>query len=215
MNLWVETDPRVISELLDKQPWEKPKWVGEVSHGSSFMIQSSPPERMDEEFPLHIWEMPEYGESYTVAVDPSSGRKNGDPAAIQVVSSFGRQVAEVLLKNVELPAQLQTSIWISYFYNYAMLVIEINGFAAMAGKYVEDMGYKNIWHDSAIKPGFMTTEKRSNMLINRFHSSLKMESPFLRSKRLLSELKSYTENGPSQDDLTSAMLIAHGIHGSR
>ena len=199
-------------ESLEKQPWSNPIWVGEISDNPSLMIEPCRPDRLSEEFPLHIWEFPKAGGTYTVAVDPSMGRENRDPAAIQIIGDWGQQAAEVLLRNIDPQGQAEIAMWLGHLYNNALIVVEVNGFGIVLWQLMEHR-YKNLWNDSCVNGGFTTTLRRKQIMIQSMNMALKMGEPFLHSKRLREEMVTFGQVRNEQDDLLMAMLIAHGARG--
>ena len=199
-------------ECLEKQPWSNPIWVGEISDSPSLMIEPRRPDRLDEEFPMHIWEFPKAGGTYTIAIDPSMGRENGDPAAIQVIGDWGQQAAEVLLRNIEPRGQAEIAMWLGRLYNNAFMVVEVNSFGIVLWQLMEHR-YKNLWNDSCVNGGFTTTLRRKQIMIKSMNMALKIGEPFLHSKRLREEMVAFGRSRDEQDDLMMAMLIAHGARG--
>lgn len=203
-----------ISWNLYGQPWSDPEWVGDIG-----MVQGKASPEIQpndsgntsiDRYPLYIWEMPERKVKYTVAVDPSMGRESGDPAAIQVVDPFGRQIAEVLLRDRSLQEQCVVATWLGNFYNVATIVIEMNGIGGVLFTEAEKrMEYKNLYHERLSIPGFTTTCKTRDAMIRKMQDSLKNGRPILRSRRMREQFQPYRGDGSAEDDLLMSMLIAH------
>jgi hypothetical protein len=205
-----------IREYLAKQPWSPPMSVGNI-HGimqtAVVEIMPSKDGRPDDGFSLHVWEMPQPNATYTVALDPASGREGGDPSAIQVVGAGGHQVAEMLMTCREIIEQTVAAIWLANFYNESSLVIEANGPGTLATHFAIEMKYKNLWHDACVSPGFLTTMRRRDLMISNMRSSLIAGEPSLKSNRLREELYQWWDGGLPNDALTMAVIIARTCHG--
>jgi hypothetical protein len=203
-------------EWLDKQPWKEPVWVGEISDSPSIMIEPRRASRLTSESPLHIWELPIAAAKYTIAIDPSSGNKKGDPAAIQIVGDWGHQIAEVLMEGIAPIGQMQTAMWLGRLYNNALLVIESNGFGIECVRYAEEMKYPNLYWQrkgTYYDNGFVTTMRTKEVIIESMKMGLQMREPFLHSFRLREELQVFGQSRDNSNDLAMAMLIAHGVRG--
>lgn len=83
------------------------------------------------------------GHSYLIIVDPSEGLERGDPAAIQVIDlNTGRQAREIEVR--KRPDLLAGDVGeLSDTYNYALIVVEVNGVGLACVQELERLGYSD------------------------------------------------------------------------
>lgn len=81
------------------------------------------------------------GHGYLIIVDPSEGLERGDPAAIQVIDlNTGRQAREIEVR--KRPDLLAGDVGeLSDEYNYAQIVVEVNGVGLACVQELERLGY--------------------------------------------------------------------------
>jgi hypothetical protein len=199
-----------ISWDLNSQPWSDPYWAGDIPVCSGVAIPNIVSCRSGKllESPLRIWDMPRALARYTLAIDPSSGKEFGDPAAIQIVDASGLQVAEMLLRNADLGDQHRVIEWLGYFYNEATLAIEVNSFGLILMQMIQEHKYPNIWVQGNYQ-GWLTTCKTRDLIISNMQKALREKRPVMRSRRLREQLQAYRGDGLPEDDLLMAMLIAY------
>ena len=176
---------------------------------------------------------PKKGEIYVVALDPSLGT-GGDPAAIQVFeASTTEQVAEWRHNKTDIPTQIRImAAIIKELYetvedeNSVYYSVENNTIGEAALISISEYGEDNIrgyfLSDNSVtgsmrrfRKGFNTTNKSKLTACNKFKILVESDRMKLRSKSLISELKTFVANGPSYaakvgetDDLVMATLLA-------
>lgn len=211
----MQTLAEEVAKGIESQPWAVPVWSGNLNQGGISLRLCNPDRRNDQ---LHVWKMPEQHIRYTVAIDPSMGIKTGDPAAIQVVTDWGSQVAEMLLENAGIEEQAAASVWLADFYNEASLAVEVNGFGCTLLDLINmRYRYKNVWCNKRHQEGFMMTAWNREQMVKTIQGGFRMGEPMMHSLRLKQQLNSFTEPRPdsSADDLFVAMGIAVFCHARK
>ena len=204
----------VLGENLKNQPWELPAWKGDIRpYGEEMILKVKQAGRdtLPTE-PLHIWEYPIAKYEYLVAIDPSSGMHQGDPAAIQITRGGGLQVAEMLIEKRSPEEQLRIAVWLCEFYNEATLAVEVNGGpgAYIMQRLTESDIYRNLWRDMYTGlSGYFNRKDVREKSIAWLQESLKNGYQMMRSLRMREQLEAFESNGPADDDLVHTFLIAH------
>lgn len=176
---------------------------------------------------------PQKGKIYVVGLDPSLGT-GGDPAAIQVFEADStEQIAEWRHNRTDIPTQVRIMASIiseindtiqdpnSIYYS-----VENNTIGEAALISIFEYGEENIkgyfLSDNSVtgsmrkfRKGFNTTNKSKLTACNKFKVLVESGRMKLRSKSLISELKTFVANGPSYaakvgetDDLVMATLLS-------
>ena len=208
------TDALVLQEIIKKQPWRPPAWGGMIYDEGRFSIK---PFAADlKHVPLWIWEMPQEGVAYTLAIDPSASSKHGaDPAAIQILRGSG-QAAEVRMQGGDLHEQVRTVYWLGAFYNWASVVVEMNGLGDTFFHMLRMQGYKNLWYEQVTRPGWKTITRPGwtptiwsrPVMRGQFLSLLVSGQMALRSQRLLEEMQAAAAgDDQASHDLMDAYAI--------
>lgn len=195
------TDALVLREIIKTQQWRAPVWCGDIDDEGHVTVL--PYGRTLESTPLWIWEMPQQDVAYTVAIDPAfSLDRSGNPAAIQVLRGSG-QAAEVRLQEATAAAQAAVCFWLGSFYNWASLVVEMNGLGDTLLRMLRAVEYKNLWHERVTRPGWTTTHTTRVVMSAQFVSLSVGGQMALRSSRLLEEI----EAAAAGDDQASHDLM--------
>lgn len=198
-------DALVLQDIIKSQQWRSPAWGGSVDENGNVSI--SPFLMGFKDVPLWIWEMPQQDVAYTVAIDPSFAvHKYSDPAAIQVLRGTG-QAAEVKLYGADMMAQMRLVYWLGAFYNWASVVVEMNGPGDTLFHTLKTQGYKNLWHERATRPGWTTTHATRTVTSGQFLSLSVSGQMALRSGRLLEEMQVAASGDEGPHDLMDAYAI--------
>lgn len=183
-----------------------------------------------------IWEAPNFSKNYIVCADVARG-DGSDNSAFHVLE------AETLEQVAEYKGQIGTKDFgnmlygVASEYNDALLVIENANVGWAAIQPVIDRGYKNLYyslkesvllsdplmhlkrgHDlkdtSEMIAGFTTSTKTRPMMIGKLEDYMRNKEVFIRSKRLLDEIKVFIYKGSKpeaqsgyNDDLVLAFCI--------
>lgn len=196
-------DARVLQDLIKTQPWRAPAWGGQVDKEGHVTI--APFLMGFRDVPLWIWEMPQEGVAYTLAVDPSFSPDG--VAAMQVLRGFG-QAAELRLPSGDLSTQERVAYRLGALYNWASIVVEMNGPGDNIFRWLKGEGYKNLWSERASQPGWMTTTWSRHVMSGQFLSLSVSGQTALRSGRLLEEMQAAAAgNDQAPHDLMDAYAI--------
>lgn len=149
---------------------------------------------------LWVWEHPEEGVSYVVAVDPASGRSTGDYTAIQVIRTDTRaQVAELKGKVEALPTSVM-AVLLSLHYNDALLSWEINGVGHAVSLGIMQTEYWNLYQREMIESvnfearyGWSTTVATKPIMVHVGIDIIGSRMPVIRSERLIKEMRMFME----------------------
>jgi hypothetical protein len=164
------------------------------------------------------WLPPQLGRQYIVGVDTASGGCDGDYSCAQVVErSTGMQCAELRghLPPRELAARL---VELAKLYNDAVLAVERNnhGYGVLA--HLQTAGYPHIFQDGG-QDGWLTSAISRPAMIENFGDMLATDSKLFRSRRLLSECRTFVRHpdgrsgaaSGTHDDCVMAMAIALAV----
>ena len=179
------------------------------------------------------YKKPVNGSIYIVALDPSLGT-GGDPAAIQIYeATTADQVGEWRHNRTTIPAQIriladicrhiheivkdENSVYFSIENNTigeaALISIAEYGEENIRGYFLSDTG--NTGGGRRFRKGFNTTNKSKLTACNKLKILIETKRMTIKSKSLVSELKTYIAHGTSYaakpgetDDLVSASLLA-------
>jgi hypothetical protein len=179
------------------------------------------------------YKKPVKGSIYIVALDPSLGT-GGDPAAIQIFeATTAEQVGEWRHNRTTIPAQIriladicqhiydvvkdENSVYFSIENNTigeaALISIAEYGEENIRGYFLSDTG--NTGGGRRFRKGFNTTNKSKLTACNKLKILIETKRMAIKSKSLVSELKTYIAHGTSYaakpgetDDLVSASLLA-------
>lgn len=204
-------DALVLQEIIKSQPWRAPAWGGIIYDEGRFSI--SPFTNESKQVPLWIWEMPQEGVAYTLAIDPSLSSKHGaDPSAIQILRGSG-QAAEVRMQGGNVLDQMRAVYWLGAFYNWASVVVEMNGPGDTIFHTLRMQGYKNLWHQNlwhkrTTSIGWTTTAWTRPVMRGQFLSLSVSGQTALRSRRLLEEMQAAAAgDDQASHDLMDAYAI--------
>jgi hypothetical protein len=149
---------------------------------------------------LWVWEYPEEGVDYIVAVDPASGSSSGDYTAIQVIRVDTRsQVAEMQIKMQALQTS-EAAVLLCIFYNDALLSWEINGVGHAVSLGIMQTEYWNLYQRENIEAvnfdaryGWTTTVASKPVMVHVGIDIINSEIPVIRSERLIKEMRMFME----------------------
>jgi hypothetical protein len=163
------------------------------------------------------WFPPRAGGKYIVAVDSAGGGQEGDFAAVQVLDrETGLQCAE--LQERLRPAELaKVAVEMAKQYDGALVAVERNNHGAAVLAYIETSEkYANVYRQGG-EVGWLTTAVSKPEMIARLGSLLEQSPEMFRSKRLLSECRTFVGRGRTgaangaHDDLVMAMAVGHAV----
>jgi hypothetical protein len=172
------------------------------------------------------YKMPEKGNIYTVALDPSLGT-GGDPAAIQIFeANTTTQIGEWKHNKTDIPNQIKLIAQINKYIseitgepNNLYYSIENNTIGEAALVSLNEYGESNIPGTFISEPGkkrkgFNTTNKSKLTACAKFKTLLENKKLTVNSRSLISELKAFVASGGSYaakigdtDDLIMASLL--------
>ena len=149
---------------------------------------------------LWVWEWPEDGVKYVVAVDPASGRSTGDWTAIQVVRADTReQVAEYQGKTEALQTS-EKAVLLCRHYNDALLSWEINGVGHAVSLGIMQTEYWNLYQREQVESvnfearfGWATTIATKPIMVHVGIDIIRSRMPVIRSQRLVKEMRMFME----------------------
>ena len=149
---------------------------------------------------LWVWERPEDGVKYIVAVDPASGRSSGDYTAIQVIRCDTRaQVAELQCRMEALPTSAK-AVLLALYYNDALLSWEINGVGHAVSLGIMQTEYWNLYQREMIESvnfdaryGWSTTVATKPVMVHVGIDIINTRMPVIRSERLVKEMRMFME----------------------
>jgi hypothetical protein len=168
---------------------------------------------------LQVWLPALPGKKYLVAVDTAGGGPDGDFAAVQVIDmESGMQCAELQrrLKPLDLAKAV---VDLALEYNRAVVAVERNNHGHAVLAFLQSVEHYPKIYGQAGEPGWLTTAGSKPGMISRM-GALLVESPWMfRSKRLLTECRTYISlpgggtgaaNG-AHDDCVMAMALAQAV----
>mgnify|MGYP003133799232 CR=1 FL=1 len=149
---------------------------------------------------LWVWEYPEEGVKYIVAVAPASGRSSGDYTAIQVIRADTRvQVAEVQAKMEALQTS-EIAVLLCIHYNEALLSWEINGVGHAVSLGIMQTEYWNLYQRENIEAvnfdaryGWTTSVATKPVMVHVGIDIINSKMPVIRSERLMREMRMFME----------------------
>ncbi len=168
---------------------------------------------------LMVWLPPAVGCRYIVAVDSAGGGEEGDFAAVQVIDwGTGLQCAELQerLRPVELA---KVAVELAKEYHGALIAVERNNHGAAVLAYVESGEHYARVYRQGREVGWLTNAVTKPEMTARLGSLLEQRSEMFRSKRLLSECRTFVgrERGKTgaangaHDDLVMAMAVGQAV----
>lgn len=168
---------------------------------------------------LMVWFPPRRGCKYIVAADSAGGGEEGDFAAIQVIDrETGLQCAE--LQERLRPSELaKVTVQLAKEYHGALIAVERNNHGAAVLAYIDsNEKYANLYLQGR-EAGWLTTAVSKPEMTARLGSLLEQRADIFRSKRLLSECRTFVgrERGKTgaangaHDDLVMAMAVAQAV----
>ena len=149
---------------------------------------------------LWVWERPEDGVKYIVAVDPASGRSSGDYTAIQVIRcDTTAQVAELQCRREALPTSAK-AVLLALYYNDALLSWEINGVGHAVSLGIMQTEYWNLYQREMLESvnfdaryGWSTTVATKPVMVHVGIDIINSKMPVIRSERLVKEMRMFME----------------------
>jgi hypothetical protein len=192
----------------------------------STLIELEGIEPIDKMGQVRWYEKPKKGNIYTVSLDPSLGT-GGDYAAIQIFNASEQtQAGEWKHNKTDIPNQIKLIAQIcNYIYestgeeNNIYYSCENNSIGEAALLSFKEYGEHNIKgifisENGGKRKGFTTTQRPKLAACAKFKSLVESKKLKIKSKSLVSELKTYVASGGSyaakigeNDDLVSASLI--------
>lgn len=173
---------------------------------------------------LTVWQLPEPC-LYVIGVDPASGLARGDWSTASIIrADNGMEVAAIRGK---FPVDTFSTILaqVGKEYNYALIGVENSGHGVAVLKYLENMGYPNIYcsytDEGKMKAvGWTTSATSRPKMIDDFDTALRSGAFRTSNEQLLNEClgflmidgKPQAEEGGTDDALFAAM-IGWGIRG--
>jgi hypothetical protein len=173
---------------------------------------------------LRIWRMPQLNHVYVIGADIAEGVKNGCFSAASVIDiNEMEQVAEY--HGHIPPDEFGDSLFnLGRFYNNALLAPESwPGVGAVTMAKLVDLRYPNLWKrkksDYSYKLenqlyGWETTKRTKPILVHTLSEGIKEYKFKIRSRGLISEMKSFVYNGEAmepQEGCYSDRVIGFGI----
>ncbi len=165
-----------------------------------------------------VWLPPQPERQYVVGVDTSGGGSEGDYSCAQVIErDTAMQCAELQghFPPRELAARL---IELAKVYNHALLAVERNnhGYGVLA--HLQTAAYQHIFQDGG-QDGWLTSAISRPAMIENLANVLATNSKLFRSRRLLSECRTFVRHADgnvsaaagTHDDCVIAMAIALAV----
>ena len=166
-----------------------------------------------------VWFRPSMGCKYIVAADSAGGGEEGDFAAVQVIDrETGLQCAE--LQERLRPSELaKVAVELAKEYYGALIAVERNNHGAAVLAYIESSEFYTNLYLQGREAGWLTTAVSKPQMTARMGSLLEQGPEIFRSKRLLSECRTFVggERGKTgaangaHDDLVMAMAVAQAV----
>ena len=168
---------------------------------------------------LMVWFPPAKGCRYIVAADSAGGGEEGDFAALQVIDQeTGLQCAE--LQERLRPSELaKVAVELAKEYHGALIAVERNNHGAAVLAYIGTSEHYTNLYLQGHEAGWLTTAVSKPEMTARLGSLLEQRTDIFRSKRLLSECRTFVgrERGRTgaangaHDDLVMAMAVAQAV----
>jgi hypothetical protein len=173
---------------------------------------------------LRIWRMPQQGHVYVIGADIAEGVKNGCFSVAEVIDVNEMEQVGEYHGHIP-PDEFGDSLFtLGRFYNNALLAPESwPGVGAVTMSKLVDLRYPNLWKrkksDYSLKAenqlyGWETTKRTKPILVHTLSEAIKEYRFKIRSKGLISEMKSFVYNGEAmepQEGCFSDRVIAFGI----
>ncbi len=187
--------------------------VFELSAVEKALETSSEPAEVKDNGRLHIYFHPQAGKRYIIGADPAGGGTEGDYSCAQVLEvESALQCAELHghYPPREFAAEL---VRLAKMYNGALLIVEMNNHGHAVLEHVRHLEYDNI-----PEKGWLTTSVTRPSMIENLAATLVEHSGLIRSRRLLSECRTFVRHADgsssassgAHDDCVMAMAIALG-----
>ncbi len=175
---------------------------------------------------VHVYKMPEAGQTYVMAGDPGMGIPNsGDPSALIVLAVPDLEEVASFNQIITPDKFAELAFYLGRIYNTALLGIENNERGGYAANLIlsKQMHYPRLYYrfdpfdkKATAKPGFNTTDTNKSVMVSATQQTIRDHEILLRTPALLEQLDHYVllPNGTMggapgwNDDLISALLIA-------
>ena len=165
---------------------------------------------------LSIWQKPQAESLYVIGIDPSSGSRDGDPAAMAVYECATQtQVAEW---HGYMPPDLlgEEAVQLGIYYNNALLIPEANNHGVSCLDSIKRAHYRNIYRRRTSPDrrrerntdnyGWWTSEQSKKLLIDGFAKFIREGVDRIKSKQTLNECVTYVRD---DRDRTNAQSGCH------
>jgi hypothetical protein len=149
---------------------------------------------------LWVWQPPKERHVYSVGIDPAGGN-GGDNATIFVLDvSAGEQVAEFADNHTSPEELADICVAIGYWYNYALLMPELNTFGSTVIKRIKQIWqYGNLGKEEKFdevglkqnKYGVFLSSWNKPVVVNNFINFIKMQYIRIASRELLGEMSTF------------------------
>lgn len=225
--------PRGIINKLAKLAYN-PKWIGEIVYDFNAnkpevhireVLEDEVVVKSKRHNRLHIWEMPQAGETYAVGVDTSLGNEGGDFSCCQVLktSMLSHDVQVACWHGYMDPENLaEVVLALCWFYNEALAAIEVNNMGLVTNNaMVRKFDYENIYRYKHLDKltrwmtdyiGFLSNEKTSVAIMAKLSKSLVENTIIIPDRHTVDEFNDFTEDGAegegAHDDMIDALMIA-------
>lgn len=178
---------------------------------------------------LHIWEMPDPNEKYSIGADVAEGIEVGeedkdlDYSSADVLDGFGQQVAQWHGRiGTDLYGQILDQL--GRLYNNAYLGVERNNHGHAVLNELKRLNYPNVHIQEMIddkrnkktrKPGFHTNVATKPFIIGNLSNAFRDEESGIRSKQTIKECHTYVVDGKgrygAQDSCHDDRVMSYAI----
>lgn len=176
---------------------------------------------------LEIFDYPDVESTYIIGGDGAQGIKDGDQSALYVLKLPHLEEAASFADIISPDQFAGVANYLGLYYNTGLLGLEVNdkgGYAAVE-KLVNFYKYPNLYYSvdllakkrvGSVRYGFYTNQITRQVMITDLNSLIANGDIFIKSKRLISQLKTFVElpNGKlgamfgKKDDMVVAAMIA-------
>lgn len=181
----------------------------------------------DAQGPLSVWEIPRRGHRYVIGADSAEGSSSTtDYASAHVLDATTRRIVATLHGKIPPDIFGDKLNLLGRWYNYALVVPEINNQGLVTTLKLRDLHYPNIgkrmrlYIEEGIKEereelGFNTNNTTKPLIVNGIAESLREMNVLIPDEDTLTELRQYMILGNSATTGAFQYGAGHGFHDDR
>lgn len=180
--------------------------------------------RTDTTGPISLWERPRAGHAYVIGADVAEGLAHGDYSSAHVIDVKTDAIVATWHGHIDADEFGVYLGAIAWWYNSALLGVEVNNHGLTTCKAIQRLGYPNLYYRKSLddrqekwlsKVGWATTQKSKPLMIDDLTATLREGDLRIPCAATISEMRAYVRDakgrthGSPHDDRVMSLAVAN------